>query len=200
MADARIGFEHFVRFSRTDENDFRVGITALGRIEQHAGDGHVRAQRHARKHVNAIGRRAAPLTARSADRTCAAQAPGRDALDHLGEQARVDFAESRLEQIAQSLDHDRKQRAPVIFGDGAVEQIGRPLFAAQAADPSSSLQVLANQQLQLLARGFGNRLAIGDQRVRQRRSAFALARFGHRAHRRRDQFARRSRHFSSGSR
>src|SRR5689334_10344760 len=38
---------------------------------------------------------------------------------------------------------------------------------------SSSLQVLANQQLQLFASGFGYSFAVGNQGVRQRRSALA---------------------------
>src|SRR5579864_1589119 len=52
---------------------------------------------------------------------------------------------------------------------------------------SSSLQVFSNQQLQLLARSFGNGLAIGDQRVRQRAAALAIALLRHDPHRLGDQ-------------
>src|ERR1700676_1757991 len=38
-----------------------------------------------------------------------------------------------------------------------------------------SAEVFSNQQLQLLPRGFGNGLAVGDQSVGQRRSALAFA-------------------------
>ena len=56
MLDPRIGLEQFIRLSRTHKNDFGVGIAALRGIQHYAGHGHVRAQRHARKHVDAAGR------------------------------------------------------------------------------------------------------------------------------------------------
>ena len=57
MLDPRIGLKQLIRFPRTHKNNFGVGVTALRCVQQHAGHGHVRAQRHAREHVDAACRR-----------------------------------------------------------------------------------------------------------------------------------------------
>src|SRR5450631_417030 len=112
MHYARVRLKQFVVFMRSNEDDLRLRVPALGGVQQDTGHGYVRSQGHPRENVDSI----------CVDGELAAWACGPDTrpklrsneLYSLSKETVVYMAEPGVEEVAQALDHDRKESTALL--------------------------------------------------------------------------------------
>ena len=128
VAEARVAGEQIVILSRPHKDDLGLWEALLGRGQQHAGHGYVRAQGDAREHEHAVrleGNGARPAYTLVPGH----QQSGVHIIGHMGhglrEQPRVDVAEPRLEAIGQTLGQDSEQGLPAGIFDKRRRQFRR---------------------------------------------------------------------------
>ena len=169
MFDARIGGEQFGRFSIRHEDDARVGKTLLHRGQDRADDFDIGAQGDAREDVYGIDARgycrliAGRLESRRAS-AVRKLPPARGRTNRRG-----------LPRCRGRIRRGFSPSARICLSGG---NFAPPDGLRSAALTGNTCQLSAPAS----DRGGGHELLIGDQRVRQRRSAFAFARSRHGSH------------------
>ena len=134
VLDSR-GGEQFPVLARSGEDQPRTGEALPRRVQQNAGDGHVRPEGHAREHENdpGISRRDARDAGAGVMREQAGSAhAGNGIFDRLGQNARRGFRQGAFETVAQSLHHYAKQGGAVVV-DQFSQLAGIPRPALEAA-------------------------------------------------------------------
>jgi hypothetical protein len=148
VRDARVGGEKLAILGWAHENDPSVWEALFGGVQQHAGDGHIGAQRDSREHED--GPRFDGDGARYADAPVSRRV---GAGDGWCEEIDVDFAQRRLEAVGQTFGEYAEERLAAgvleqfarqfggrVAGDGARQHIARNLATrstCQSGSPTS---------------------------------------------------------------